>query len=749
MNIAFRVDASMQIGSGHVMRCITLAEALRDRGANCSFISRDFTGNLFDRIRQSGFNVFSLPADDRADINHLPPEQTALAHGDWLGVNYVTDSAQTIALLGGYRCNWLIVDHYALDRQWEAKLRPYCERIMVIDDLADRLHDCDLLLDQNLIVNQDRRYDDLVPTNCGRLLGPAYALLQSSYGVLHKCTPPRLGSVQRILVSFGGSDRQNVTGRVLNAFLVLDRLDIALDVVVNPGSPFLAELREKVAMYENVALHEGLPSLSELMVRADLAIGAGGATSWERICLGLPTMVVTLAENQKPIAEELDRQGLVRWLGDESFVADPTIAEELSNLISDRSWRQHCSSRCLALLDGKGTARVADILLLKPTTPFTVRPALPDDESLLLKWLNDPVVRKNSFDTKTIDADTHRNRFFKKLRSPDSTQIFILQTESGLPIGQVRFERRDDAWEISYSLAAMARGRGLSAPFLQAAICEFRRARKNSLVFGRVKHSNYESQRVFQRLGFQISEAEGRSGEVSSQDDGLVKRKARGGRLSISICSDSSSWMNSWIPQLLLDWLSHGHKCSWTNDASQLTGGDICVYLSYGRVVGKDIRSKYRNNLVVHASDLPRGRGWSPTTWMILDGQTQIPVCLFEAVDAVDAGAVYAKEWFRIEPTDLVEDWRGKLAKSTFALLYSFVKDYPSSLNLAKPQTGEPSFYPRRRREHSMLDPNKTLKDQFRLFQVVDNDLYPAYFEHNGQEYFLKVFSGRTIPSSV
>lgn len=176
--------------------------------------------------------------------------------------------------------------------------------------------------------------------------------------------PPRLGSVQRIFVSFGGSDRPNITGRVLDAFLALDRLDIALDLVVSPGSPFLVELRGKVAMYSNVTLHEGLPALAELMVQADLAIGAGGATSWERICLGLPSLVVTIAENQEPIAEEPDRRGLVRWLGDESLVTKSTIAEELSNLISDRGWRQHCSSQCLALLDGRGTARVADILCL-------------------------------------------------------------------------------------------------------------------------------------------------------------------------------------------------------------------------------------------------------------------------------------------------------------------------------------------------------------------------------------------------
>lgn len=749
MKIAFRTDASLQIGTGHVMRCITLAEALRERGAHCRFICRDFLGNLFDRIRQSGFEVFPLPADDHNDLDESASDQQATAHYHWLGADYKTDAAQTIASLKDFRPDWLIVDHYALDRRWQADLRPYCEKIMVIDDLADRLHDCDLLLDQNLIANQDHRYECLVPTNCARLLGPAYALLQPSYAELHPRTPPRMGSVQNILVSLGGSDRQNVSGRIIDGFLMLDRLDIALDVVVNPSSSFLAELRGKVMKYDNVTLHEGLPCLAELMLKADLAIGAGGTTSWERICLGLPTLVVTLAENQKLIAEELDLQGLVRWLGDESMVTESTLAEELAKLISDQNWRQDCSSRCLALLDGRGVARVADIIFLKPTTALTVRPALLEDEPLLQAWASNSFVGKNSQRTDSVDMDADRLWFFKRLRNPDFYQIFILQTERGFPIGQVCFERRDGAWDISYSLAPEARRRDMSAPLLQAAIREFRQARKNMLVFGRVTIVNSAYKRVSDSFGFQLDgdKADGR--EISLRDEELMERKVNGRSLSITVCSDSSSWINKWIPQLLLDWISAGHQCSWTYDASQLSGGDICVYLSYGKIVVEETRSKYRNNLVVHASDLPRGRGWSPASWMILDGQTRIPVSLFEAVDAVDAGAVYAKEWFDIEKTDLVDDWRAKLAMCTLTLLNTFVNGYPAALKLARPQTGEPSYYPRRRRQDSMLDPNKTLQQQFSLFQVVDNDCYPAYFVCNGQEFYLKIFSDRSNPNSM
>jgi methionyl-tRNA formyltransferase len=215
--------------------------------------------------------------------------------------------------------------------------------------------------------------------------------------------------------------------------------------------------------------------------------------------------------------------------------------------------------------------------------------------------------------------------------------------------------------------------------------------------------------------------------------------------LSIAVCSDAGSWINSSIPQLLLPWLAAGHQCAWGHDARQLPGGDLCFYLSYGRIVDQETRSRYRNNLVVHASDLPKGRGWSPTSWMILEGEQRIPVTLLEAVDAVDAGSIYAQDWFDVDATDLVSQWRDKLAESTVKLVKNFVADFPESLKAARVQVGEPTYYPRRRPKDSELDPDRTLRQQFNLFQVVDNDRYPAYFSHNGQEFLLKIFPRRPI----
>lgn len=494
------------------MRCLTLAQALNRQGALCRFICRNHQGHLLDRIRKAGFEAVSLPLNDESAPTVLQGNEPLPAHAHWLGSDLLSDAAQTIDALGGVVADWLIVDHYAIDYRWESQLRPHFRKIMIIDDLADRYHDCDLLLDQNLIANQEHRYDNLLPRNCARLLGPRFALLHPHYAELHPLIPPRLGPVQRILVYFGGADNQNMTGRAIEAFQALERTDIALDVVINPASPHAASLRAQVEGHGKIIIHEELPNLAELMVRADLAIGAGGATSWERCCLGLPALVVTLEENQTPIAAELASQGLVRWLGHQDSVTVSKLKGALRDVLLDEDHLAQSSSRCRTLLDGRGGGRVAEVLLLNSSTHLTARSANLGDEDLILQLANDPLFRQNAFQPDLIDRTTHRKWFYKRLRTIEACKIYILETDSGMPIGQVRFELSGDFWEIHYGLAAIARGRGLGVPLLQTALQTFRQCRVGSKVFGRVKSYNLPSQKVFERLGF--STAAGGEGEI-------------------------------------------------------------------------------------------------------------------------------------------------------------------------------------------------------------------------------------------
>ena len=340
------------------MRCLTLASALREHGAAISFICRNHDGHLCHLIEKRGFSVSRL-STPRAETQGKHRSTYAVCSAS----SWQEDAEQTRAAIGalGVEPDWLVVDHYNLDQRWESALRTSADRIMVIDDLADRKHDCDLLLDQNLVGHLSTRYVGKVPATCGVLLGLSYALLQPIYAELHDRVPPRDGAVRRILVFMGGADQDNLTGRALAAFLSLDRPDIDVDVVFPTGSPCAQAVREQAAGHANVHLHCDLPTLAPLMAQADVAIGAAGATSWERLCLGLPALVITAADHQRPLADEQQRRGLIRWLGHHDQVTESTVKQALEELIEqglDVKW----SNRCHATVDGRGVQRVCEAL---------------------------------------------------------------------------------------------------------------------------------------------------------------------------------------------------------------------------------------------------------------------------------------------------------------------------------------------------------------------------------------------------
>ncbi len=501
MKVLFRADASFQIGSGHVIRCITLAKALRERGAECRFVFRDHEGNLSEYARKQGFHVDLLPMTDDG-VSSSGGLKGITPYSLWLGATQDRDAGETIQCLSGSSMDWVVVDHYGIDRQWESRLRNYTNRILVIDDLANRHHDCDVLLDQNLIKDFQCRYDALVPENCAKLLGPEYAILQSEYSDLHTRTPPRIGPVSRILVYFGAADVNNLTALTLEALGDPRFEAVDIDVVVNPQSPNYDKVCRVATGNSRIHIHEDLPSLAPLMMKADLAIGAAGATSWERCCLGLPAVVVTVADNQLPIADELHERMLATWISNHLNFNVDLMRNAVLKSLEDEDLLYHRSVKCLKLVDGQGVKRVSERIMLSSETELVTRLANLSDETLLLRWANDPLVRKNSFNSLAIDSDTHKRWFYRRLRDPGHTSIYIVLTADGLPIGQVRFEVREDGWEIDYSLDRMARGRGLGIKLLEIAMSEFQMRHPGSDIFAKVKADNLASISLLEKLGF-------------------------------------------------------------------------------------------------------------------------------------------------------------------------------------------------------------------------------------------------------
>jgi len=307
MKIIFRTDASIDIGTGHVMRCLTLADVLCRKGAECRFICREHTGHLIELIRARGYEVYALPQPEGAlqDMLAAAPESE---HARWLGTSQELDASSCFTILRKFRPDWLVVDHYALDRRWETAQRPHCSKIMVIDDLADRLHDCDLLLDQTF-GRQPEEYQPLVPEYCTILCGSRYALLRPEFAQWRPYSLKRRKKkeLRHLLITMGGVDRGNATGMILDA-LTTDCLpeDCRISVVMGRNAPWLNQVRQQAGQLPwSTDVRVDVTDMARLMADSDLAIGAAGATSWERCCLGLPTLLMVLADNQIKIAHTL------------------------------------------------------------------------------------------------------------------------------------------------------------------------------------------------------------------------------------------------------------------------------------------------------------------------------------------------------------------------------------------------------------------------------------------------------------
>lgn len=478
MRIVFRADASSNLGGGHVMRCATLAHALMKRGAEVVFLCRMLKGNFCDWLENSGFQVIRLHET-------VPDLQSDLV-----------ETGAALAKLG--LIDWLVVDSYSLDVRWEESMRPYICRIMVIDDLADRMHDCDILLDQNYIHNSETRYNDLVPLNCNKLLGPRYALLRGEFYEARKRLRVRKGEASRLLICFGATDPTEHTVAAMHALsrcgLEFERIDVA----TSPQNPLVSELRDWCSSQPTVRFHCPATNLVGLLEEADLAIGAGGTMNWERACLGLPTIAFGVAENQEPILASLIHDGFLlgepsmRDPSEETMAAWMVVAKRSACLL------EGLSARSAALVDGRGVERVVDHMIQEE---FNYRPATLADSKSLFEWRNSSSVSGVSASGKVPDFYSHE--IWLKTVLNDRNRILLIVEKKTQPIGVVRFDCNGDKAKISiYRVPGAENGRGLirqSTEWLKRNKSEIRR------IVADVLPNNVMSQAAFRAAGYRDS----------------------------------------------------------------------------------------------------------------------------------------------------------------------------------------------------------------------------------------------------
>lgn len=363
MRVAFRVDASLRIGAGHLMRCLSLAAALSKRGASCHFVSR-FTGGMSALIALQGHRLIQLQTDLPAAShrmgfatagNAVPP------HADWLECDWLQDAQQTKTVLDKLKLDWLVVDHYALDAQWELYVQSCAGHLMVIDDLADRSHDCDLLLDFNEYPNSSTRYVDWINEHAECLLGPRYALLREEFAGVRKSQQP-FSERARLFIGFGGADARNFTLESLHAARGILSSGTNCDVVVGAAYPHLDSLKSELAdpSFRTVTLHVATSSVAALMGQARLAVCGGGVSTWERLCMGLPSLVIAVAMNQVEALRHLDTLGLIRLMGSQAGQTSTVLAAEMTSLWGQPDVLAEMSNRGCHLVDGLGADRVAE-----------------------------------------------------------------------------------------------------------------------------------------------------------------------------------------------------------------------------------------------------------------------------------------------------------------------------------------------------------------------------------------------------
>ena len=508
--IVFRVDASKVIGTGHIFRTRNLARELKSRGSSIYFICRSQPGDLIDLLAQE-FPVLRLETTTNLDKADSNPSDLAeyVYHPDWLCCSQTKDATDTLTAIycsAIDKIDCLVVDHYSIDCLWQTTVinslasTGYSKpSLMVIDDLANRKHIADILVDQNYYgVSSHTRYQDLIPSSCKYLSGPHYALLSPEYSLLNRSAFPRT-KLNRILIFFGGSDLKSCTLLAVKALATNQFRHVQIDVILGFNSPDREAICSISSNFSNISIYNTMPSLAGMYYRADLVIGAGGVTTWERCCLSVPSLVIIIAENQQDSISCLCDNSSIQLLG----IADEVSLEDIRESITNYDKDFPLVSAGSEFVDGYGVPRVANSLL--GTSPvFTLRKVEYSDKYLLWRWANDYSVRSNSFSPNPISLSDHEAWFSAGLNCSNRLHLIAIDIH-GCPFGQIRFDKVSSKRSIfiDFSLDVAARGQGLASKLLIDSLDLIPVGWTDGFpIVACVKDSNHSSYSSFRRAGF-------------------------------------------------------------------------------------------------------------------------------------------------------------------------------------------------------------------------------------------------------
>lgn len=504
--VALRVDASAAMGTGHLRRCLSLAEALTEQGAAVKLVVRRLDSVAAQVLQACAFPVHWLPVPLPADA----PDADGPPHAAWAGVAWRDDADQTAAALCDDAPQWLVVDHYAFDARWHDAAREALGcRLLVIDDLGDRPLSPDILLDHNWADDHRAKYRGRLTRDPKWLTGPRYALLSAAYR-----NAPRYAfhpEVRTIGIFMGGTDSSGASARVLRCLRDEVGFKGSVEVVSTSANPHVNALREACTASPYTMLTLDLPDLAAFFARHDLQIGAGGGATWERCCIGAPTVAIALTPNQLATVPGLNALGALQASSfDESAppghagTATP-LRQILHHLLLDATTRQCLAKTAAQLVDGRGADRVALRLVGEG---LRVRSARIEDCRMLYDWRNHPTVRSVSINPAAIDFDDHI-KWMKRVIGAKDRWLFVAEVGT-LPVGSIRFDlTAADSALVSIYLDPALVSLGLGQRMLQFGEDELSRTLGLTLtIHATIAPENWASVRLFSDAGYSGGPAE-------------------------------------------------------------------------------------------------------------------------------------------------------------------------------------------------------------------------------------------------
>ncbi len=472
--LLIRADASVAMGTGHVMRCLALAQAWQDAGGRAVFAMRECTPAIRARLLAEACDVLSISgAPGTAD-----------------------DARQTVALARHYRVGWIAVDGYQFGANYQNALKVEGARVLFIDDYGHaKDYSADVVLNQNagsaprLYASREARTQ--------LLLGSRYCLLRREFAVWRAWTRdvPAIG--RHVLVTMGGSDPENVTARIVDALALVEAEKLEAIVVLGGSAPHFEALEQAGSdMSKFITIRRDVANIAELMAWADLAVSSSGTTCWELCLLGLPSLLVDVAENQTALARELDRRRAAIHMGAPRDFTKAQLASQLQTVLQSHEIRGNLSARCRELVDGRGAERVVSLM----RTGLRLRPAHENDCRLLWEWANDQEVRRASFSSAPIPWEEHRIWFAGKMKNLNC-RILVAEDDQGR-VGQFRVDwTSDQEGEVDVSVAPGRRGAGYGAALIDLAVSHIF-AERGTRLHAFVKQENRASQLAFEHAGF-------------------------------------------------------------------------------------------------------------------------------------------------------------------------------------------------------------------------------------------------------